>query len=346
LRTLGGIASIGLGINKHGNVVGGSYVAGGNPHVAGLHAFRWVEGLGMVDLGALPGGNVAEGQGINSSGLVVGGSHASVEGDVVTHAFLATANGALIDLGTMGDPGDFSYAWDVNDRGQVTGEAVVRHGAEGGNAHAFVWTSASGMKDVGTLGGTSSVGRAINDSGQVAGESKTSSGSTIAFRFTTGAGLVGLGTLGGSKSSAYGINEGGEVVGESETGFVVKGNALFTSLTLFGTHAFRWRVGSGMMDLGHLGGGFSSARAINNKGVIVGIGSLVGGELRAFRWTNAGGMIDLNTLLPSNSGWILTEAYDVNDAGQVTGAGYHNGRRRAFRLNPPASVTESEEVKK
>ena len=30
-------------------------------------------------------------------------------------------------------------------------------------------------------------------------------------------------------------------------------------------------------------------------------------------------MIDLNTLLQPNSGWVLVDAYGVNDNGQITG---------------------------
>ena len=72
--------------------------------------------------------------------------------------------------------------------------------------------------------------------------------------------------------------------------------------------------------------------AISNNGVVVGD---CHGQQHAFRWTEAEGMIDLNTLLPPNSGWVLTGANDVNDKGQITGFGFHNGAGRAFRLNPP-----------
>ena len=333
LGTLGGQSSIGLGINNAGNVTGSSYVSAGDPHSAGLHAFRYVDGLGMIDVGALPEGDISEGNGINSGGLIVGGSF--VEG-FVPHAFLATATLALIDLGTLG--GEYSYAWDINDQGVVTGEAETN---VVGRWHAFRRTS-DGLTDLGTLGGTRSVGRAINESGQIAGESRTPNDAALrAFRHTDGAGMVDLGTLGGTNSSAYGINDGGQVVGESDTGFVADpGRAVFRLLNLFGTHAFLWTEGAGMLDLGHLGGGDSLALAINNHGVVVGTGNLTSGEFRAFRWSREDGMIDLNTLLPSGSGWVLRAAWDINDKGQVTGDGLHDGQARAFRLNPPATGTD------
>jgi probable HAF family extracellular repeat protein len=89
-----------------------------------------------------------------------------------------------------------------------------------------------------------------------------------------------------------------------------------------------------MMDLGHLGGGTSRATAISNNGVVVRTSALINGTDHAFRWAQASGMIDLNTLLQPNSGWVLVEAYGVNDNGQITGYGLHNGTGHAFRFDP------------
>jgi hypothetical protein len=41
-------------------------------------------------------------------------------------------------------------------------------------------------------------------------------------------------------------------------------------------------------------------------------------------------MIDLNKLLPANSGWELQGAFDINNHGQIVGIGMHNGKSRAF----------------
>src|SRR5438270_8269250 len=77
LGTLGG-ASFGIAINAVGNVTGASYLSSADPHAAGMHAFRYVDGLGMIDVGALPPGNISAGQVFNSGFLIFGGS--SVEG--------------------------------------------------------------------------------------------------------------------------------------------------------------------------------------------------------------------------------------------------------------------------
>ena len=37
-------------------------------------------------------------------------------------------------------------------------------------------------------------------------------------------------------------------------------------------------------------------------------------------------------LLPAGSGWVLTEAWAINNAGEIVGYGSHNGIRRAFLL--------------
>jgi probable HAF family extracellular repeat protein len=200
------------------------------------------------------------------------------------------------------------------------------------------------MTDLGTLGGDQSAGHSINERGQIAGESRIAGGNaTRAFRFTQGAGMVSLGTLpGGTNSSGFGINDMGQVVGQSDTGPVLDPGFSFKGLGLFGTHAFLWTEGAGMIDLGHLGGGTSSAAAISNTGIVVGTSTTENGVSHAFRWTQAEGMIDLNALIPNERGWVLHTAADVNDRGQITGQGLHNGALRAFRFNPAEILDELE----
>ena len=121
------------------------------------------------------------------------------------------------------------------------------------------------VQDLGTLGGTAdSEANAINDAGKVVGFSNTSSGETHAFLYSGGQ-MIDLGTIGGTFSFAFDINNSDEVVGQSGT----RPNN--------DTHAFLYSDGV-MRDLNDLIPKNSSwelrnARAINDKGYIVGYGT-------------------------------------------------------------------------
>ena len=86
-----------------------------------------------------------------------------------------------------------------------------------------------------------------------------------------------------------------------------------------------------MTDLGTFGGVTSSANGINNNGQIVGSYGFSSGIVHAFMY-ESGSMVDLNSLLPANSGWVLTDALRINDAGQIIGLGTLNGVDSVFEL--------------
>ncbi|GFJ89405.1 hypothetical protein Prum_030470 [Phytohabitans rumicis] len=79
-------------------------------------------------------------------------------------------------------------------------------------------------------------------------------------------------------------------------------------------HAAVWRRG-GVSDLGTLGGAESKATAINDRGEVVGSSQTATGVWRAFRWTEAAGMTELDVLSGANNCY----ANDVNILGQVVG---------------------------
>ena len=195
------------------------------------------------------------------------------------------------DLGTLGGAGSAATA--VNNSGQVAGEAQTA----GGDSHAFLWTAAGGMVDLGTLGGAAGAA-ALNDGGEVVGQAQTARGDVHAFMWTAAGGMVDLGTLGGAASQALGVNDSGQVVGMAQTAAGV-------------FHAFSWTEAGGMIDLGPA----SNAIAVNNHGQVVGTED--GQTQYAFSWTAAGGIVDLGTL-----GGLNSYARGVNDSGQVAGDAY------------------------
>jgi len=88
-----------------------------------------------------------------------------------------------------------------------------------------------------------------------------------------------------------------------------------------------------MHDLGTLPGRTESfGDDINRFGQIVGF-SRAGFDSHAFLYSH-GAMQDLNDLISPTSGWILEFANAINDRGQITGTGNHNGEEHAFRLTP------------
>jgi probable HAF family extracellular repeat protein len=171
-------------------------------------------------------------------------------------------------------------------------------------------------------GGTASFGLAVNASGQVAGYSGTASGFSHAFISEANGGpLRDLGTLGGRFSFGRAINASGQVTGRSETAG-------------FAQHAFRSGPNGGpLLDLSTLGGPSSFGQAINTGGEVVGYSYLSDNSTqRAFLYTTAMGMIDLNAHLVPGSGWTLTDARGINDRGQITGVGMVGGTMHGFLL--------------
>ena len=68
-----------------------------------------------------------------------------------------------------------------------------------------------------------------------------------------------------------------------------------------------------IIDLGTLGGTFSFAGAINERGQVVGYSETASGEIHAFLW-HQGVMTDLGTL-----GGTISQAFTINERGQVVG---------------------------
>lgn len=153
--------------------------------------------------------------------------------------------------------------------------------------------------DLGTLGGTSTLARDINNVGQVTGFSQTGAGETHAFLYSGGQ-MVGLGTLGGNLSVGTSINDEGEITGYANTATT--------------QHAFLYSGGH-MTDLDPRGP-YSSGNGINNAGQVTGIYYVTAsGPIRAFVYGD-GELHNLGAL----PGSCCTVGDGINDAGEVTGS--------------------------
>jgi probable HAF family extracellular repeat protein len=140
-----------------------------------------------------------------------------------------------------------------------------------------------GMTDVGALPQSNmSFGYGINNNGQIVGPSLIDL-EPHAFLVSDALVLTDLGSLGGGDSIAYDINDVGQVTGQSWTNDD-------------SSHAFVWAAGS-MRDIGTLGSQNSVGRSINFSGNIAGESETGAGQTtRAFRFTEADGMVNLGAL--------------------------------------------------
>jgi probable HAF family extracellular repeat protein len=317
LGTLGGDWSAAYGVSADGSVVvGEAQNAAGNQR-----AFRWTAAGGMQDLGTL-GGAHGWAYGVSADGSVVVGWAHNAAGH--GRAFHWTAAGGMRNLGTLG--GDLSWAWGVSADGSVV---VGRADNAAGRSRAFRWTAAGGMQDLGTLGGDWSEAYGISADGSVVvGRAVDAARQIRAFRWTAAGGMQDLGTLGGDWSAAYGVSaDGSVVVGRAQ-------NAAGQ------WRAFRWTAGR-MQDLGTLPGSDQSwAFGVSADGsVVVGVAwNAAAGQDRAFRWTAAGSMEDLNITYANllTNGSVLTEARAISPDGRyIVGRGNNaaTGRPEAYLLD-------------
>lgn len=218
------IGSIAFATSANGSVVVGQ----APPGTASFGAFRWTAAQGMV---AIPPpmlfANAATSDGTMAAG-----------GDVWWNT-----SGQSGIFGPFPSNPDQTQAYGLagTSRAPVAvGAALKGSGPFGATFHAFRWTPAGGLQDLGLTTGDESIAIAISADGSViVGEARDASGFWRAFRWTASTGMQDIGTLGGPESVAYAVNKDGTVI-------------VGTSLTSGSTgsdHAFRWTATTGMQDL-------------------------------------------------------------------------------------------------
>jgi probable HAF family extracellular repeat protein len=231
----------------------------------------------------------------------------------------------IVDLGTLG--GLTSAAYDINDWGEVVGNAqgpLQSHGFFWRDTNSNGWNDAGEMLDLGTLGGSNSVARAINSGGRVAGYAQPGSLSpqhaffwedTNCNGLPDSGELVDLQTLGGSISYGYAINAAGVIVGWS-----------YDSSSK--SHAFLWD--GTMSQLDALTGVVSEADAVNGGGKVT--GSYQSGSVTLpFLWTPGSGGQQGQLVSLGSLGGSWGSGYAINELGQVAGASNNSsGSNQAF----------------
>jgi probable HAF family extracellular repeat protein len=303
-----GTSSVAVAINDDGVIAGWIEASHDDTHAA-----RAVDGHTLQYIPEFQR-SLSDAIAVNAWGDLAGSMVVS-QNPWAVHAIRYTAAHGVEDLGGFGGN---SYSVGINRWGQIAGVVQV-----GSGSNAFVATPGRGVTFLGALSGwgESSAG-GINDAGQVAGESRTTGGAWHAFRYTPGLGLQDLGTTADAYMYASAINATGQVVGRTERA----GR----------THAFRYTDGIGIEDLHSLPASISDATGINNAGAVVGYAYTSGTPSRAFLYTDAEGMIDLNTRIDPSLGWVLNAAYGINNAGEIVGKGTFRDQvdPRAFKLTP------------
>ena len=215
---------------------------------------------------------------------------------------------SVTDLGVLTDlPGRTDAKPNgINAAGLVAGANVIS-GAYRAVLYGGTWTN------LGTLGGSESLGSTLNASNQVVGSAATTSSGTHAFLWTPGGtdGVVGnsqmkdLGTLGGSNSQADGINRFSRVTGYSDVSAAGKVRQ----------HAFLY-TGSTMSDIGTLLSSLpnSFGYGINASGHVTGTAYDAGYSQPHAFFYNGTTAVDIGSI-----GGLGATALGINDGDHIVG---------------------------
>src|ERR1035441_10457497 len=293
----------------------------GGPQLRGTF---WGHDGTITDVGALPGTYFAYTSAVNSRGQVVGQALNTIPDPYSIYgqgyqarAFLWDRKKGMQDLGTLGGTDAFAVA--INDQGQVLGWSYINSApspicaassslffspaAAVLTTSSFIWDKKNGMRDLGSLGGTCTLADDLNDHGQIVGGSSLTGDPVFhPFVWEAATGVTDLlGASNGNKGIAFSISSRGEVVGVA-----------CDSVTCY---AVLWRKSGGKWQRTDLSTSADKAYAssINSSEQVV--GQNFG---QPFLWEDGAPLVDLNTLVPPNSGLLLVEPGQINDRGEIS----------------------------
>lgn len=259
----------------------------------------------ITNLGSIPGGIETSPSGLSADGTIVVGNATSSTG--VLRAFRWTASTGAQDLGPS-DPAVNSFSQGVSSNGSVVVGATY---GSSGQTSAFRWTSATGMQDIGLLsaGSAAQANGVSADGSVVVGAASTSSNVSLSFRWTAATGMQALPVQSGFAS--------GSASGVSADGLVTVGYSTPSgSDGCRGDRAYCYTTAGGYQNLGVLPG-FDRSYASNVSGdgnTVIGGSQLLPvffepSQIRATRWTAAGGLQDIS-LVGDNSAGASAASFD------------------------------------
>ncbi|BAY14626.1 hypothetical protein NIES2109_38390 [Nostoc sp. HK-01] len=230
-------------------------------------------------------------------------------------------------------------AYGINNLGQVVGysnfssEPIYNDFGDlidvDGKDHAVLWNSSNERIDLGTLPGRErSYATAINDSGQVVGDSNNSFNDNRAFFWSPETGIQEIGTLPGEDySTASAINNQGQVLGFSRSSN--------------GGSSFLWTQEAGIVPLP------IRASDINDLGQVVGYCPGVGTEFCL--WSPETGVSNLDISFDPTVDWKLDVLVGINNKGEIVGYGRKRNSIepnaiRPFLLTPRTSEPVPEPI--
>jgi probable HAF family extracellular repeat protein len=308
----GGTRTSVLGINNAGDAVG--VVGGGSSACPAGCLAVWISGTPTI-LGSVPGATGGGAYSINNSDQAAG-----IEVVAGNQLAVIWNNGTPTLLQSPGSQYNQTFAFSINDAGQVVGQAV---GQVGGSVVA-VATEWNGLTPtvLGLVPGYT-IGEAygINNNGVVVGKlcCDIQEPEAVIWANGTASLLPRLKPVYG----AHGAVASGTALAINNSGVIVGQAAPAASLG----HAAAWSSGT-VTDLGTLGNGSrSSATAVDAQGIIVGESATVdASEPHAAIWSRIGAEIeDLNTLISTTAAAdvVLTGATGINDSCVIVANGYN-----------------------
>ena len=205
-------------------------------------------------------------------------------------------------------------AMDINNQGIIVGSSSNSNN----KLRAFFYQD-NKMINLGILAGSQSCAMAINEKGQITGQSSYSAEHLDMHTFIYAQEKMTDIDPTGNESYAFDINIKGEITGWRRIDNTV-------------CHPFIYTQGK-LAEFETLGGKSAHGNAINERSQIVGESENKEGKRRAFLYEN-GKTIDLNDLIEPGQ-WTLISAVDINNKGQITGCGTNaKGEVHAFLMAP------------